>query len=199
MDEIQTDSLTKKERNELNRVEKQKVQEQAIRIKKIKSWIPWIAFVAVVAGGIYWAAISAQKSNEARPGESVSVVSREHINIGDSHEQYNSNPPTSGPHAGPAPWGFSEQEIADENAIHNLEHGGIWVSYKDIDDQSVEILRDIARKNSQSVLVTPRAANDSSVAIASWGRLMKMGNVDEQAITEFIRKNKNKSPEPLAI
>ena len=199
MDETQTDSLTKKERNELNRIEKQKVQEQAIRIKKIKSWIPWIAFVAVVVGGIYWAAISAQKSNEARPGESVSIVSREHINIGDSHEQYNSNPPTSGPHAGPAPWGFSEQEIADENAIHNLEHGGIWISYKDLDDQSVEILRDIARKNSQSGLVTPRADNDSSVAVASWGRLMEMDNIDEQAIAEFIRKNKNKSPEPLAI
>ena len=199
MDETQTDTLTKKERNELDRTEKQKAQGQAIRIKKIKSWIPWIVFVAVVAGGIYWAAISAQKSNEARPGESVSIVSREHINIGDSHEQYNSNPPTSGPHAGPAPWGFSEQEIADENAIHNLEHGGIWISYKDLDDQSVEILRDIARKNSQSVLVTPRADNDSSVAVASWGRLMEMDNIDEQAIAEFIRKNKNKSPEPLAI
>lgn len=199
MEEEQLSDVTKKERNELKRVGKQKVQERAVRIKKIKSWIPWVAFVAVVVGGMYWAAIAAQKSNEARPGESVSIVSRDHINYGDAHEGYNSNPPTSGPHAGPAPWGFSEQEIADENAIHNLEHGGIWISYKDLDDTSIETLQGIARMNSQSVVVAPRTANDSPVAIASWGRLMEMESVDEQAIAEFIRENKNKSPEPLAI
>ena len=199
MEEEQLDNLTKKERHEIKREEKQKAREKEIQIRKIKSWIPWIIFIGVVVGGIYWATISIQKSNEARPGEAVRILGRNHISASDSHEEYNSNPPTSGSHAGTAQWGFSEVAIPDENLIHNIEHGGIWISYKDLDQQSIETLREIARKNSRSVVVTPRAANDSPVAVASWGRLMKLDSVDEEAITEFIRKNKNKSPEQLVI
>lgn len=198
MEDEQTDVLTKKEQNELKRAEKQKEREKRIRMKKIKSILPWAVFLAVVVCGIYWVAVTAEKSSESRPGEEIPIVSREHINVGDPHEPYNSNPPTSGPHAGPLPWGFSEQEVADEDAIHNLEHGGIWISYKDLDQQSIDTLREIARENAFSVVVSPREANDSKVAVASWGRLMKLETVEWDAIMEFIRKNKNKSPERLA-
>ena len=191
-------TLTKKERNELKREEKQKEREKRIRMKKIKSILPWAIFLAVVAGGIYWVAVTAEKNEESRPGEEIPIMGRDHINVGDPHEPYNSNPPTSGPHAGPLPWGFNEQEVADEDAIHNLEHGGIWISYKDLDQQSIDTLREIARENSLSVIVSPRTANDSKVAVASWGRLMKLETVDFDSIVEFIRKNKNKSPERLA-
>ena len=190
--------LSKKERAELKRAEREKEREQRIRMKKIKSIAPWAVFIAVVIGGIYWVAVMTEKSNESRPGEEIPIVSRDHINVGDPHEPYNSNPPTSGPHAGPLPWGFSEQEVADEDAIHNLEHGGIWITFKDLDQQSIDALREIARENSLSVVVSPRAANDSPVAVASWGRLMKLETVDFDSIVEFIRKNKNKSPERLA-
>ena len=191
-------SLSKTERNELKREEKQTEKERKIRNKKIKSWVPWIIFVGIVIGLVYWAIVAAQKAEESRPGQAVTIMSSEHIDVGDPHESYNSNPPTSGPHAGPLPWGFHEDEVADEDAIHNLEHGGIWISYKDLDQQSIDTLREIARENSQSVVVSPRAANENKVAVASWGRLMKLETVDFDSIMEFIRKNKNKSPEPIA-
>ena len=191
--------LTKQEKNVLKREQKQKEREKNIRVKKIKKVILWVVFIVIIVGGIYWIVISAEKSNSARPGEAVRILRSNHISASDSHKEYNSNPPTSGSHAGTAQWGFSEVELLDENLIHNIEHGGIWISYKDLDQQSIETLREIARKNSRSVVVTPRAANDSPVAVASWGRLMKLDSVDEEAITEFIRKNKNKSPEQLVI
>ena len=198
MENETTDNLTKKERVEQERAEKQKIREREIRMKKIKKWVPWIVFIGIVFGLIYWAIVAAQKAEESRPGEAISIMGEEHIAAGQEHEPYNSNPPTSVPHAGPAPWGFSEQEVADENAIHNLEHGGIWITFKDLDQQSVDVLQEIARENSLSVVVSPRAANDSPVAVASWGRLLKLETVDFDSIMEFIRKNKNKSPERLA-
>src|SRR3989344_4041615 len=132
------DAITRKERIELERNEKQKAKEREIQIKKIKNAVPWALLVAVVIGGIYWVSTSADESssNGVRPGEEISIVSREHINVGDPHEPYNSNPPTSGPHAAPAEWGISSVEIPDENAIHNLEHGGIWISYKNLDEEA---------------------------------------------------------------
>ncbi len=199
MENETTDNLTKKERVEKERAEKQKTREREIRMKKIKSWIPWFVFIGIVFGLMYWAIVAAQKAEESRPGEAISIMGEEHIAAGQEHEPYNSNPPTSGPHAGPAPWGVNTEEISDINAVHNLEHGGIWISYKNIDDTSVTILEEIARKNSRSVVVSPREANDVNIAVASWGRLMKLDSVDEEQINEFIRRNKNKSPEPLAI
>tara|TARA_B100000745_G_scaffold296224_2_gene241330 strand:+ start:3103 stop:3702 length:600 start_codon:yes stop_codon:yes gene_type:complete len=199
MENENIDQVSKKERNELKRAEKQQKREQEIRIKKIKSWLPWIAFAGIIVGLMYWAVTVAQKAEESRPGEAVSIMGAQHIAPEQEHEPYNSNPPTSGPHAGSIPWGFNSEEILDENVIHNLEHGGVWITYKNLDDESVAILENIARRNSFSVVVSPREANDANVAVASWGRLMKLDSVDEERITDFIRRNKNKSPEQLAI
>ena len=46
------DAITRKERIELERNEKQKAKEREIQIKKIKNAVPLDVFVAVVIGGI---------------------------------------------------------------------------------------------------------------------------------------------------
>ena len=53
--------------------------------------------------------------------------------------EYNSNPPTSGPHYGQAPsWGFYSEPIDDESALHAVEHGGVWVSYKELSEPEID-------------------------------------------------------------
>lgn len=132
-------------------------------------------------------------------GQSFENQGQTHIQVGESHPAYNSNPPTSGWHwAQPANWGVYSKPLVDEQAVHNLEHGGIWISYKDIDDQTKSNLEKIAKANSGSVILSPRDANDSKIVLASWTRLEKLDSYDEAKTLEFIQRNKNKSPEPLA-
>ncbi|GEM_PF-44778 len=134
-----------------------------------------------------------------RPGFEIPIMGREHIAVGAVHPPYNSNPPTSGWHyPKPAPWGVYEQELPDEVVIHNLEHGGIWISYKDIDAETKSKLKAIAARNPGSVIVVPRSKNDTKIALASWGRLQNMEAFNEKAILDFITENKNRSPELLA-
>ena len=141
---------------------------------------------------------SADKSAE-QIGESFENLGREHIPAGDPAKEYNSNPPTSGSHlASPAEWGVYQNELPDVQLIHNLEHGGIWISYKDVDADTKAKLEAIGKANPGSVIVTPRAANDTPIAVAAWTRLEKLTAYDEAKILEFIKANKNKSPEPLA-
>lgn len=122
-----------------------------------------------------------------------------HIKVGESHPPYNSNPPTSGWHwLKPANWGVYNRVLVDEQVVHNLEHGGIWISYKDIDEDTKANLEKITKANSRSVIMSPREANDSRIVLASWTRLEKLDIYDEKKILEFIELNKNKSPEPLA-
>lgn len=193
--------LTKKERREKRRQEQRVLQE--IRRKKtsgrqVRKWLSALLAAGLIGYGLF---LLISKTTGGRPGESFTIQGRTHIPVGSEHQQYNSNPPTSGPHyAEPADWGVYQEELTDENAVHSLEHGGIWISYRpDIDDETKEKLEALGRLYSGSVVVSPRSANDSLIAVASWGRLQKLSSFDEAGITEFIKRNKNKSPEKLAL
>ena len=130
--------------------------------------------------------------------EEFPIEGRDHVSAGTSVE-YKTNPPTSGSHLGEAKnWGVYEKELDDKAAVHGLEHGGIWISYKDIDDESKKVLEEIGKSNSQSVIVSPRTANDNKIAIASWGRMTKLDSVDKVLIQKYIDTYKNQGPEKLA-
>jgi len=82
--------------------------------------------------------------------------------------------------------------------VHNLEHGGIWISYKDISEEDISILKEISKQNSQSTVVSPRSGNDNKIVIASWGKMMRLDSVDKALIQKYIDTYKNQSPEKLA-
>ena len=132
-------------------------------------------------------------------GKEIPILGRDHVPEGTKVTNYNSNPPTSGNHwPRAADWGFYNVVLPDEQLVHNLEHGGIWVSFKDIDSETKSKLENIARIYPQAVIVTSRPQNDSKIVLASWGKLDKLDSLDEQSLERFIKANINKSPEPLA-
>jgi hypothetical protein len=198
MEKQTTDNLTKKERNELKKKEKQTAHKKSINIKKIKMVLTWTTVLLVIVALIYWSVIAAKKSEETRPGEQTTTAGSDHINVGDEHDPYVTNPPTSGAHGSPVNFSVYQEELLDENVVHNLEHGGIWISYKNLGQEDVGKLEDIGRKYSGRTVVSPRSANDSNVVVASWGRILELEEVDVEKITEYVKKNFNRSPEPLS-
>lgn len=132
--------------------------------------------------------------------QSIPIQNRDHINQSETVQVYNSNPPTSGPHAGAIKGGFYSEEILDINGVHNLEHGFIWITYRNISPNAIATLKKIAKRYSGRVLVSERMANDTQITLASWGRLDKMteSTFDEDYALRFIKKYTNKSPEKFA-
>ncbi len=125
---------------------------------------------------------------------------QEHISNGAAHPDYNSNPPTSGWHyAKPADERFYDKELPDEQLIHNLEHGDIWIAYKP--DLSKEMTKQLKSFAGFMAIVTPRVKNDTDIALVAWGRLDKFnvenGKLDKQRIRDFILRYQNKGPEKL--
>lgn len=158
------------------------------------------AVVAVVAaaGGDRASEPDSTPVADAGAGDAVPLLGNAHVPEG-TRVDYNSNPPTSGDHwPQPAEWGTYRQPLPDELVVHNLEHGGTWLSYRSLDDASVARLEAIAEDYPLAVIVTPRPANDAPIVAASWGRLLRLDTVDEEAIVRFIRANLNRSPEPFA-
>jgi hypothetical protein len=159
--------------------------------------VVFVALGLAVVGAAAWGIRAA-----TRPGVALAVVTypdqgRDHVAPGQPHPPYNSNPPTSGWHyAQAAPWGFYATQLPDELVVHNLEHGGIWISYRDASDREVvDRLAALARRYRSKVIVTHRPANPAPIAVAAWGRLMLLDRYDEQALAEFIRRFRNKGPE----
>lgn len=104
---------------------------------------------------------------------------------------------------------MSKIEIPDEQWIHNIEHGGVVITYKpDLPANDIEELRVIATnltmredqnsKKGFKVVLTPRAANKSAVQLSSWGYNLSLDMVDSTKIQKFYRDRPNTAPEANA-
>lgn len=190
--------FSKKERKEYLRGFRQGEEKKEARKSLVVKLIVGAVVLAVVGGIGYLFATSNQDGGSSYLlGEEIPDLGANHINQGERVTTYNSNPPTSGPHwSTPQTCDFYTEEVPDEAVVHSLEHGAIWVTYK---DKSLEgSMKSLFEKESAKVLISPRSANDSLVAVASWGRLLKLDEFDEDQIIDFIGSNRNNSPEPLA-
>ncbi len=149
--------------------------------------------VLVVGGLLGWSGL------KPKPGVQIPSQGRDHIRPGESHPSYDSNPPTSGWHYDqPARPGIYRVTVPDEVSIHNLEHGCIWISYREPGDTGlVARLEGLAARYPLTVLLTPRPHNDSAIAVVAWQRLLKLEKYDETRILEFIKAFTNRGPEPL--
>ena len=125
------------------------------------------------------------------------VEGRNHIPTGTQVTNYNSNPPNSGDHwAGPAKNGVYDSELLDEQLIHNLEHGHVWISYKpDVGDEVKNELKKIVEEDNWKIVLEPRDKNDTPIALVAWGRVLKMDTPDYDKVRAFIKTYRNRGPE----
>lgn len=177
----------------------------ALRRKKMRQFFIGIGILAVV-GLIGGYAIYRSKH---KPPDPVGVSTyenqgQEHVPL-DHQFSYNSNPPTSGPHyATDANWGVYDYEVNDKLLIHNLEHGGIWISYRPgVSPQVVEDLKAVIKDLGESkIVMAPRSANDKDVAVAAWTHLLTLDHAgqsltadDKDRISSFYKVYLNRGPE----
>lgn len=160
------------------------------------------AFLALFIGLLYYGS----RPSDLPGVETFSEVSRAHVPLNAVPQKpYNSNPPSSGEHYQyPANWDIYDYEVNDKIFIHNLEHGGIWISYRsDIPSSAVDQLKKfISDQGGSKLVMAPRSANDSEIAIASWTKVMKISlsdgaisREDMDRIINFYKEFKNRGPE----
>lgn len=200
--------LSKKELRRLARQERKTQETERLQRARRRRLGMFAAIGAVLLGAAVWGVWSAVGPEDSATTAGVAGQSRPqivdyadqgraHILPGQPHPAYNSNPPTSGAHfPSPADWGFYNEELPDELLVHNLEHGGVWISFKDAGDtELIDRLAALSRRFRTKVIVTLRTKNDSRLAVVAWGHLMTLDQYNERAIVDFINRFKNKGPE----
>jgi hypothetical protein len=125
---------------------------------------------------------------------------REHLPQGQEYDFYNSNPPTSGPHApAPAPLGVSDTTLPKEVPVHNMEHGGVVIWYdcaagpEPLDEAGCQQLRDdlaaVTERmidEGKQVLMLPFARLDHRINLTVWKTLDAFDKFDQERVEAFI-------------
>jgi hypothetical protein len=113
--------------------------------------------------------------------------------------RYPMTPPAGGPHD--PVWlecGAYDVPLRDENAVHDLEHGTVWIAY----DPGLDAadVRALEHRLPQNGLLAPYPGLPAPVVITVWGRQLRLDGADDQRLERFIAEfgHGETAPEPGA-
>lgn len=111
-------------------------------------------------------------------------------------DDWNTDPPTSGPHFGQAAiFGAYGEPLEQARVVHNLEHGGVFIQYgSEVPDSTVEQLRSFYDDHKTGTIMAPLPRLGDEFALGAWvaegedgnGYLAKCKTFDENAVSSFF-------------
>jgi len=101
--------------------------------------------------------------------------------------QYAENPPAGGPH-NPS-WqdcGVYDQPLYDAYAVHSLEHGAVWITYRpDLGAEGVAALKQLVDGRTYTLL-SPRDGLPSPVVISAWNAQLTVESPTDERLKGFL-------------
>jgi hypothetical protein len=118
------------------------------------------------------------------PGVVAYTFSQEHVS---GPVVYELIPPAGGAHDQIwANCGVYREEVPDRNAVHSLEHGAVWVTYRpDLPEDQVARLETQLR-GQPYVILSPYAGLPSPVVASAWGRQLPLDRADDPRLPRFV-------------
>ncbi|MET9462541.1 DUF3105 domain-containing protein [Streptomyces canus] len=168
----------------------------------------------IVVGLVGWGAYyinSANEKEEQQAAEAKKAVSGEKTwdakKLGRNHVtgtvKYPVNPPVGGDHN--QAWMTCDgtvytKAIANENAVHSMEHGAVWVTYNDkATDADIKTLGDKVSKTPYT-LMSPDQEQSGRITLSAWGHQLIVNKASDPRVEQFLTKYVQgaQTPEPGA-
>ncbi|MBV1938778.1 DUF3105 domain-containing protein, partial [Streptomyces sp. BV286] len=116
---------------------------------------------------------------------------------------YPMNPPVGGDHH--QAWMTCDgsvytKAIPNENAVHSLEHGAVWITYNDkAADADVKALADKVAKTPYT-LMSPVKDQAGALMLSAWGKQLTVDKASDPRVQQFLTKYVQgaQTPEPGA-
>ncbi len=173
------------------------------RTKKASSNIWWFA---IIGGGavVTLAVIVLLLQPPAPVGLLDGMLSFNNLSRAHSEapQTYAQTPPAGGTHS--AVWlncGIYDQPVRNENAVHSLEHGAVWIAYRpDLPASAVDTLRALARGHDH-VIVAPYPDLPHAVVATAWGLQLPVEDANDARLPVFVARYEKgpQTPEPGAV
>jgi hypothetical protein len=96
--------------------------------------------------------------------------------------------------------GVYNKEIAETRAVHSLEHGAVWISYRpDISAEEKAALEELVGDRTY-LLLSPFEEQEEPIKLSAWGVQLAVDSASDPRIAPFITKYRQgeQTPEPGA-
>jgi hypothetical protein len=160
-----------------------------------------VVVVLVLVGAITAVVASANKSTPSVALTGVKTYTNLQRNHVTGKVKYAQNPPVGGNH-NPV-WlncGIYTSPVPNENAVHDLEHGAVWITYQPaLAKSQVKTLTSLA--TGQTYLdLSPYPGLPAPVVASAWGVQLQLPNASDPRLAAFVKKYKQgpQTPEPGA-
>jgi hypothetical protein len=175
--------LIKRRREELRKLPAKRQRERLLVRIGLASAAVLLA-VLVIVGIVTW--IRDRELSQMPDG--VMTFSYQGGQHDDTYNAWPEVPPVGGIHNNI--WqncGFYDKPINSGTAVHSLEHGAVWITYRpDLPADQVEILKKIAEDNSY-VIVSPYDGLPSPVVATFWNHQLRLDSAQDNRLKQFVR------------
>jgi hypothetical protein len=145
--------------------------------------------VVLLAGALATAIIlDRREANRIEGLQSFSSLSRDHL---EETVDYDQSPPVGGAHsATPMACGVYTEPIPEENVVHSLEHGAVWITYRpDLPETEVDALESFVQAQSPAdqdyIVLSPYEGNPGPVVASAWGRQVVLFGSNDPRLEQF--------------
>lgn len=107
--------------------------------------------------------------------------------------RYDHTPPAGGAHN--AVWlncGIYTQPVANENAVHSLEHGAVWITYRpNLSPTEVASLQLFVSSNydgnQRYLVLSPYPKLPAPVVVSAWGAQLRLKSASDPRLEAFVK------------
>jgi hypothetical protein len=120
---------------------------------------------------------------------------------------YHDDVPAGGAHS--ATWlncGIYDESIREENVVHSMEHGAVWLAYEpNLPSDQVEILRDLVRQQRSRtpeplIVLAPKPELEAPIVATAWRVQLNLDDASDERLVQFLQRYQKGpfTPEPGA-
>jgi hypothetical protein len=204
-------NLTVKQQREQKRQEKLAEYQKQLAKRRRSKLVWWIvgSTAAVVIIGLIVASIvfapapppEYEAGSDGAEIEGVETFENDTTHV-EGTVEYEQSPPAGGPHN--ARWlncGVYDQPVPNENAVHSMEHGALWVTYDPEAVSGDELTTLKSHLPSSYVVLSPYEGLDAPIALSGWNTQLKVESADDERIGQFFEEywRSQNVPEPGAL
>jgi hypothetical protein len=191
------------------RIAEQRRADQARdRRARILTWTAIGVIIAGLIGGGWYLVDSSKKKEKEGSSESAAVtgektwskLTRNHVS---KDVKYPMTPPVGGDHD--PVWQNCDgvvykKELRDENAVHALEHGAVWITYND--KAAAADVKTLGTKVSKTpyTFLSPYTSQSSPITLSAWEHQLNVKQASDPRVAKFLDTyvQGKQTPEPGA-
>lgn len=148
-------------------------------------WIATLAAIALAGAALIAYAATRPSAADIAGVHSYPNLARNHVT---GTVTYSQTPPAGGDHAAmPLTCGVYDRPVPNENAVHSLEHGAVWIAYRPgLPGGQLATVAALARGNDHRLL-SPYPGLPAPIVATAWGKQLLVTSASDPRLAKFAK------------